>query len=77
LVLEISGLSPPVMVQKIAGAEAVTYCMIGEKQWRDIFYYGVESKDTGRPVSPATMFEMGSISKTFTVTLTSYADVTG
>ncbi|MGO6736285.1 DUF1194 domain-containing protein [Rhizobium ruizarguesonis] len=37
LVLEISGLSPPVMVQKIAGAEAGTDCMIGEKQWRDIF----------------------------------------
>ncbi len=42
-----------------------------------IFNYGVESKDTNRPVSPATMFELGSISKTFTVTLTSYADVTG
>ncbi|MFF0918090.1 class C beta-lactamase [Rhizobium leguminosarum] len=42
-----------------------------------IFNYGVVSKDTNRPVSPATMFELGSISKTFTVTLTSYADVTG
>ncbi|MBY5442476.1 DUF1194 domain-containing protein [Rhizobium leguminosarum] len=37
LVLEISDLSPPAMVQKIAGAEAGTDCLIGEKQWRDIF----------------------------------------
>ncbi|MFW8644830.1 DUF1194 domain-containing protein [Rhizobium beringeri] len=37
LVLEISYLSPPAMVQKIAGAEAGTDCLIGEKQWRDIF----------------------------------------
>lgn len=37
LVLGISDLSPPAMVQKIAGAEAGTDCLIGEKQWRDIF----------------------------------------
>ena len=38
---------------------------------------GVVSKDTDKPVTAATMFELGSISKTFTVTLTSYAEVTG
>ncbi|CAN7466094.1 DUF1194 domain-containing protein [Rhizobium leguminosarum] len=37
LVLEISGLSPPAMLQKTAGAETGTDCLIGEKQWRDIF----------------------------------------
>ena len=37
LVLEISDLSRPATVQKIAGAEAGTDCLIGEKQWRDIF----------------------------------------
>ena len=36
LVLEISGLSPPATVQKIAGLPT-TDCLIGEKQWRDIF----------------------------------------
>ncbi|MBY4609655.1 beta-lactamase [Rhizobium sp. 9T] len=42
-----------------------------------IFTYGVESKETGRPVVPATLFELGSISKTFTATLASYAEATG
>ncbi|MEI1251874.1 DUF1194 domain-containing protein [Rhizobium aouanii] len=37
LVLEISGFSPPATVQKTAGAETGTDCLIGEKQWRDIF----------------------------------------
>ncbi|OWV75248.1 hypothetical protein ATY77_31020 [Rhizobium sp. R634] len=36
LVLEISGLPPPAKVRKIAGLPA-TDCLIGEKQWRDIF----------------------------------------
>ena len=29
------------------------------------FYYGVASKETGQPVSDRTLFEVGSISKTF------------
>ncbi|MBY4592998.1 DUF1194 domain-containing protein [Rhizobium redzepovicii] len=37
LVLEISGLSPPATVQRIAGAVPATDCLIGEKQWRDMF----------------------------------------
>ena len=36
LVLEISGLPPPAKVRKIAGLPT-TDCLIGEKQWRDIF----------------------------------------
>ncbi|MGZ2432556.1 class C beta-lactamase [Rhizobium redzepovicii] len=42
-----------------------------------IFNYGVESKDTGKPVAPTTLFELGSISKTFTATLASYAQASG
>jgi beta-lactamase class C len=41
------------------------------------FDYGVASKETRKPVTPATMFELGSISKTFTVSLASLAEVNG
>jgi beta-lactamase class C len=42
-----------------------------------IFTYGVASKETRKPVTNDTLFELGSITKTFTGTLASYAQVTG
>jgi hypothetical protein len=36
LVLEVSGLPPPPATQRIAGQPA-TDCMIGERQWQDMF----------------------------------------
>jgi len=47
----------------------------GGKSW--IFNYGVASTETHKPVSDDTLFEVGSISKTFTATLTSWAQVEG
>jgi len=41
------------------------------------FYYGIADKQTSKPVSASTIFEVGSISKTFTATLTSYAQLRG
>jgi beta-lactamase class C len=42
-----------------------------------VYDYGVASKATGRPVTRDTLFEVGSITKTFTATLAAYAQVTG
>ncbi|GGY01594.1 class C beta-lactamase [Massilia dura] len=42
-----------------------------------VFNYGVASKEHGTPVGPETLFELGSISKTFTATLAAYAQAQG
>jgi beta-lactamase class C len=42
-----------------------------------VYDYGVASKATGRPITRNTLFEIGSISKTFTATLASYAQISG
>ncbi|NML18998.1 class C beta-lactamase [Azohydromonas caseinilytica] len=44
---------------------------------RHFFGYGVASRDTGAPVTQDTLFEIGSLSKTFTATLAGYAQATG
>lgn len=44
---------------------------------RYVYNYGVASLESGKKVDDATLFEIGSISKTFTATLASYARETG
>jgi beta-lactamase class C len=64
----------PIMDKYGIPGVAVAIAVDGEDH---IFNYGVESKDTGKPVTAATIFELGSISKTFAVTLASYAEASG
>jgi beta-lactamase class C len=44
---------------------------------RYVYAFGVMSKTTGKPVTHETLFEIGSVSKTFTATLTAYAAAAG
>ncbi len=44
---------------------------------RYFYNYGVASKDSKLPVDQDTLFEIGSISKTFTATLAAYAEADG
>lgn len=44
---------------------------------QSFYNYGVASRETGRKVTRDTLFEIGSISKTFTATLATYAQVNG
>ncbi len=64
----------PVMEKNGIPGLAVGISVDGENH---VFTYGVMSKTTGQPITPQTLFELGSISKTFTVTLSTYAETQG
>ncbi|SEJ43500.1 beta-lactamase class C [Dyadobacter koreensis] len=72
--LEIDNLIRPAMQEFNIPGIAVAVTINGEHYF---YNYGVASKETGQPVTNETIFEIGSISKTFTATMASYAQVSG
>ena len=64
----------PLMSQHDIPGMAVGLILDGQPYF---FTYGVASKDTNAAVTEATLFEIGSVSKTFAATLAAYALVTG
>ena len=64
----------PVMAKNDVPGMAVAVTVGGKPH---VFNYGVASRESGKKVDDDTLFEIGSVSKTFTATLASYAETRG
>lgn len=64
----------PVMQEHAIPGMAVAVTLHGQRYY---FNYGVASKESEQKVTDETIFEIGSVSKTFTATLAAYAQESG
>lgn len=64
----------PVMARHRVPGMAIAVTARGE---RSLFHYGVASKESGQKVTQETLFEIGSLSKTFTAMLAGLAQARG
>nr|prf beta lactamase [Serratia marcescens] len=67
---DIDAVIQPLMKKYGVPGMAIAVSVDGKQQ---IYPYGVASKQTGKPITEQTLFEVGSLSKTFTATLAVYA----
>ncbi|MDR2225467.1 MAG: beta-lactamase [Providencia sp.] len=71
---DVDNIIKPLMKKQGIPGMSVAISMEGK---RYIYHYGVQSKQNQEPVNDNTLFEIGSLSKTFTATLAAYAQVQG
>ncbi|MGQ8815598.1 class C beta-lactamase [Serratia sp. NA_13] len=71
---DIDAIIQPLMQKYGVPGMAIAVSVDGKQQFYD---YGVASKQTGKPITNQTLFEVGSLSKTFTATLAAYAQNEG
>ena len=71
---EVDEIIKPLMKQQHIPGMSVAISVGGK---HTVYHYGVQSKQTQVPVSDNTLFEIGSLSKTFTATLAAYAQGQG
>ncbi|MGW4097480.1 class C beta-lactamase [Mycobacterium sp. NPDC004974] len=64
----------PLMAQYDIPGMSIAVTANGQQRY---FNLGVANRQSGMPVTPHTLFEIGSVSKTFTGTLASYAQALG
>lgn len=71
---KVNAVIQPLMKEQDIAGMAVAITHDGQRHY---FNYGVAAKDSAKAVTPQTLFEIGSISKTFTATLGAFAQASG